>query len=119
MGTRIQIAEALPVCFPLPRSIDIGSQQWTLSTSALSIGAGGIVRLSLLLSGPYRRFRRARIALDITTLLAGRYDAAAAVTAIEGWLPNSDADDVLEIPAAPSAPSAHFAGPVDHQVEGR
>jgi hypothetical protein len=112
----MSILEALPACFPLPRSIAIGSQQWTVSTSALSMGAGGIVRVTLLLSGPYGRFRRARVALDGDTLLAGGYDAAAVVHAIEAWLPNSDADDVLEIEPRVLAAVAHFAGPADHQV---
>ena len=113
-GTRIRIAEALPACFPLPRSIAVGSQRWTLSTSALAFGAGGIVRITLLLSGPYSRFRRVRLALDGDALLEGAYDSAGAVRAIEAWLPYSDADEILEIDADALAAVAHFAGPADY-----
>ena len=114
MGARMEIAEALPRCFPLPSWIAVGDQRWALSTSALHMGPGGVVRIHLLLSGPYRRFRRARVVLDSRTLLAGEYDPAAAAAAVTSWLPHSDAEDVLEIPGADLLPREDFARPADH-----
>ena len=114
MGARMDIADALPRCFRLPSWITVGDQRWALSTSALHMGPGGAVRLHLLLCGPYRRFRRARVVLDSHTLLAGGYDPSAAAAAVASWLPHSDADDVLEISAAELLPAEDFARPADH-----
>lgn len=97
MGLRMDIAEALPRCFPLPRSIQVGSQAWSISTSAIHMGTGGLVRLIVLLSGPHGRFRRVRFVMHGETLLAGGYDAGRATRVIGAWLPNSDAEEMLEM----------------------
>ena len=97
MGLRMDIAQALPRCFPLPRSIQVGNQLWSVSTSAIHMGPGGVVRLIVLLSGPHRRFRRARLVMHGETLMAGGYDAERAARAMGEWLPNSDAEEMLEI----------------------
>ena len=97
MGLRMDIADALPRCFPLPRSIQVGNQSWAISTSAIHMGTGGVVRLTVLLSGPDRRFRRVRLVMHGETLLAGGYDANRAARAMGEWLPHSDAEEMLEI----------------------
>lgn len=122
VATRMDIAEALPRCFPLPDVIVLGSQKWRVTISALHLGtpggqragdAAGVARLTLLLSGPYERYRHARIVLDVRALLDGAYEAAAAARAIARWLPHSDAGEVFEVPMRPSAPAAHFAHPAN------
>ena len=111
MASRTTIADALPRCFPLPRAIELGDQRWTVTMSALRKGRSGTFTLTVLLSGPYQRFRQVRFALDAVTLLAGGYDASRAGRAIARWLPNSDALEVLEIDGAQLLPAAHFAHP--------
>jgi hypothetical protein len=111
MRTRLDLAEALPRCFPLPRSVVIGSQQWTVTVSALHVDATGQVQMSLLLSGPYARYRKAAIAVDAEGLLAGRYDPQAATQAIRRWLPNSDDRDVLRLDGVALLPAADLAQP--------
>ena len=91
------IAEALPACLPLPRTISIGDQRWTITVSAVITSSEECVSVRLLLSGPYERSRRARLDLDERTLLAKAYDPDRAVGAITAWLPHSDEDDVFEL----------------------
>lgn len=108
MTTDTTIAEALPACFPLPRTISIGDQRWRITVSVVIASHEEGVSVRLLLSGPYERHRRARLDLDEGRLLAKGYDPARAVGAITAWLPNSDEDDVFELSgrdlALPSSP---------------
>lgn len=93
------IAEALPSCLPLPRTLQIGDQSWTLAVSAVLGAAEGRCSVRLLLRGPYNRQRRARLEVEEEALLSGAYDARRAVEALMAWLPYSDEDDVLDLAA--------------------
>lgn len=113
MTRRLIVSESLPRCFPLARHIEIGNQKWTLSYSALETSASEAATLTLLLSGPHARFRRVQIDLQIDLLLAGGYDADRAVSIIRAWLPYSDVDEVLDLPAASLARDGQLACPAD------
>lgn len=95
MTTDANIAETLSRSLPLPRTVSIGDQRWTIAVSAVLTVADDLVSVRLLLSGPYGRFRRARLDLDAAALQANAYDPARVVQAIKAWLPHSDEDDVL------------------------
>ena len=106
------IAEALPDCLPLPRTISIGDQRWKITVSAVTASSEGRVSVRLLLSGPYDRTRRARLDLEERALLAKAYDPDRAVSAIIAWLPHSDEDDVLELAGRDLAlPSSRHEAP--------
>ena len=93
------IAEALPECLPLPRTIQVGDQRWTLTVSAVLAAGGDRASVRLLLSGPYERHRRARLELSERALLAKEYDPQRALDALMAWLPHSDENDVLDLTA--------------------
>jgi len=97
MNTQAMIGEALPNCFPLPRTIEIGDQTWIVAVSAILMRTEKAVSVRLLLSGPHERHRRVRLDVETVPLLAGEYDVAPLVAGIAGWLPNSDAEDMLEL----------------------
>jgi hypothetical protein len=108
---QMTIADALARCFPLPKPIRVGNQEWTFSWSAVANEPGGAVVIALLLSGPYARYRHVRVRLQTGPLLEGRYDSHRLMELVSAWLPHSDAQDVLLVTGDALLPIAHFAQP--------
>jgi hypothetical protein len=117
MAVAVTLSDALPRCFPLPAAVMVGTQTWKISVSDIKTRSGTVV-LKLLLSGPYARFRRARIDVERAMLLDGGYDAGAAARLIAAWLPHSDGTDCLEIDAAEISGGSSPLGPIPPRDSG-